>query len=282
MPWPSSTVAALALALCSTTLYSALTLITYLRIARVRSADPLHQTRSSSETRTLLPPDELQRQQLLRLLNRKEPRDPSPAASQSTFRIDMPSSSNREAASTYLTAPSHTHASVTRSRSRSNGPDDHAFALAALDGIPEHSSKREALQRARERSAQRQRDEVDLQPPVIVNTRTVEDAGAEIPLSERHPLEREGGFVRGRGSKDGVPKEGVWRPEDEEEAGYEEEDAGYPAGRFQNGYAGYEVVDLEPPRVGAELEEQMGVRGELEAEVVPRIVRVQTDGWPGS
>ena len=115
--------------------------------------------------------------------------------------------------------------------------------------------KQQALERARERSQQSQSREVSQGPPIIVNTRLL-DGLPEVPLSERHPLER-GEFIRGRRSKDEpYPAEGVYRPEDED---YANEDYAY-----DRDTAG----------------DQTQLRGELEAVAIPRIVRVQTDGWP--
>ena len=106
--------------------------------------------------------------------------------------------------------------------------------------------------------------EVSRGPPVIVDTRLPDDLEG-IPLSERHPLNRVGEFVRGRTSKEEpYSVEGVYRPEDD--------------------YNVNVIAQVKRPKV--ELEGcQRGTRphpGELEAEVIPRLVRVQTDGWPES
>lgn len=140
----------------------------------------------------------------------------------------------------------------------------------AVQEIVPIDRKLQALERARAKSQQSRSRDVSQGPPIIVNTRRVDDV-EEIPLSERHPLERGGEFIRGRKSKDEpYPAEGVYRPEDEDhsydvDATTEVQQAG---------------IELEDSQRGRRQHQQP--RGELEAEVIPRIVRVQTDGWPGS
>jgi hypothetical protein len=146
-----------------------------------------------------------------------------------------------------------------------------------MDGSPIHEhftvppqvepidSQLRTLERARARSQQTRSRDVSGGPPIIVNTRHVDDIG-EIPLSERHPLERAGEFIRGTTSKD-RPR-GVHRPED----------ADYTYDQDPNGVGRRVEIELEDSQRGRRLHG----RGELEAEVIPRIVRVQTDGWPQS
>ncbi|KAL8834407.1 MAG: hypothetical protein Q9170_003775, partial [Blastenia crenularia] len=105
----SSSLAALILSLISTTTYLTLTIFTFRKIHIVRSRDTMHRRTSDGESYHLLPEDEMQRQQLLRLLRRentnsdKIQKPNSAEASQSTFRIDLPESLRRM--ETRLTAP---------------------------------------------------------------------------------------------------------------------------------------------------------------------------------
>lgn len=259
--WTTSSIVALVLALVSATIYAILSILTYYKIHHIRSRDITRRKRGDSETGfTLLrPEDDPQRQQLLRLLQQTKETDKA-SPSQSTYRIDIPENSRVSHATkttpTYLAAPSTIYES--QGRSMEITPTEAQFALMKpiMQEVP-IDRKQQALERARERSRQSQSRDVSQGPPIIVNTRLVEDL-PEIPLSERHPLER-GEFIRGSKSKDEpYPAEGVYRPEDEE---YANEDYAF---------------DRDTTT------EQTRFRGELEAEVIPRIVRVQTDGWPAS
>ncbi|KAL8847012.1 MAG: hypothetical protein Q9221_007925 [Calogaya cf. arnoldii] len=108
--WDSSSIAAIVLAAISSAIYLALTLITFRKIHMVRARDAMHRHHSDSESYHLLPEDEMQRQQLLRLLlQRENSKKVSPNASQSTFRIDLPDSLRRT--ETRLTAPQSVHES---------------------------------------------------------------------------------------------------------------------------------------------------------------------------
>ncbi|MCJ1377839.1 hypothetical protein MMC17_000935 [Xylographa soralifera] len=264
--WTTASISALILALVSSIIYAALAILTFHKISSIRSYDSGRRNRADSESHTLLPEDELQRQQLLRLLLQKEGDKTSPAVSQSTFRIDIPENSKASAATTtttYLAAPTTAYGG--QNRNAGSTPIEQQFALLRgdfQDTVPDR--KLQALVRARERSSISRSRETSEGPPVIINTRTVDDIG-EIPLSERHPLERED-FIRGTHIKDDpFHAGGVYRPEDEEYA--------------------YEIAtrraeaELEDSERGRRLHTE---RRELEAEVIPRIVRVQTDGWPES
>ncbi|KAL8756978.1 MAG: hypothetical protein Q9199_002568 [Rusavskia elegans] len=113
--WESSCIAAIVLAAISSATYLTLTLITFRKIHMVRARDAMHRHHSDSESYHLLPEDEMQRQQLLRLLlQRENSKKVSPDASQSTFRIDLPDSLRR--IETRLTAPQ----SVYESRDNAN------------------------------------------------------------------------------------------------------------------------------------------------------------------
>lgn len=215
--------------------------------------------------------DDRVQKQLLGLLQQKEVVKTSPDASQSTFRIDIPENSKVSngagATTSYLAAPSNVYESRNRSMDTSAIEDQFSLMRGAVQEIAPVDRKLQALERARAKSQQSRSREVSRGPPVIVDTRLPDDIEG-IPLSERHPLERGGEFIRGRKSKDEpYPVEGVYRPEDD--------------------YNVDAIAQVKRPEVELE-DRQRGRRqyphhrGELEAEVIPRIVRVQTDGWPES
>ncbi|KAI4140756.1 MAG: hypothetical protein LQ340_007801, partial [Diploschistes diacapsis] len=95
--WTTSSIASLVLALISSLIYAFISLLIHLKISRIRSTSPQTRSRSKgkrlsgAETIKLLPEEELQRQNLLRLLspNDNSPRV-SPSHSQSTFIITIP------------------------------------------------------------------------------------------------------------------------------------------------------------------------------------------------
>ncbi|KAL8675527.1 MAG: hypothetical protein Q9168_000039 [Polycauliona sp. 1 TL-2023] len=108
--WDSSSIAAVVLAAVSSATFLTLTLITFRKVHMVRARDAMHRHHSDSESYHLLPEDEMQRQQLLRLLlQRENSKKVSTDASQSTFRIDLPDSLRRM--ETRLTAPQNVYES---------------------------------------------------------------------------------------------------------------------------------------------------------------------------
>lgn len=114
--WNASSIIAVTLATVSTLIYLILALITYHSIHNVRSRDAMHRHHSDGEA--LLPEDEMQRQQLLRLLLHKDGKKVGSEASRSTYRIDLPETLRR--VTTHLSAPQHVYGHDTRpSRSRS-------------------------------------------------------------------------------------------------------------------------------------------------------------------
>lgn len=114
--WNASSIVAIILATVSTLVYLIFALITYRSIHSVRSRDAMH--RHNSDGEALLPEDEMQRQQLLRLLLHKDGKKVSSEASRSTYRIDLPDTLRR--VTTHLSAPQHVYGFDTRpSRSRS-------------------------------------------------------------------------------------------------------------------------------------------------------------------
>ena len=243
--------------------------------------------RNGSESINLLPETELQRQQLLRLLLQKEgDKKSSPAASQSTFWIDLPDAlkHGRETkqSTSYLSPPSHIHEGPRRSLSSIPLEEQFSLVHGNVQEAP-IDRKQQTLERARARSQDMRSRESSRTPPVIVNTRTPPHPVADLPLSEIHPLERDG-FIRGIPVKDEpYHPAGVYRPE-EEEYSYDASAAGRRT-ELELEDRGRREAELEgSQRVQAELAAGRGrqrMGGELEAEAVPRIVRVQTDGWPG-
>jgi len=114
--WNASSIVAVTLAAASTLIYLIFALITYRSIHTVRSRDAMH--RHNSDGEALLPEDEMQRQQLLRLLLHKDGKKVSSEASRSTYRIDLPDTIRR--VTTHLSAPQNVYGIDTRpSRSRS-------------------------------------------------------------------------------------------------------------------------------------------------------------------
>lgn len=78
-------------------IYAILSILVFHKISIVRKRDALHRRPSSwqEDSSALLTEDDAQRQQLLRLLRKSNAdRAPSPALSQSTYRIDLPESVN--------------------------------------------------------------------------------------------------------------------------------------------------------------------------------------------
>lgn len=97
LPWTSRSITAMAIALSSTTIYAIIAIMIYHQISIVRKRDALHRRPSSwqEDSSSLLTEDDAQRQQLLRLLRKSNTdRAPSPALSQSTYRIDLPETVN--------------------------------------------------------------------------------------------------------------------------------------------------------------------------------------------
>lgn len=271
-PWSTASIAALCLALISSAIYALLSFLLFRRVNAVRNGDKssTRQRYSGSETLTLLPEEELQRQNLLRLLKQKE--SPRVSPSQSTFRIDIPdnaraarnplppatpfSNDPHNPAISHLAAPSATYESASsRGRSTSAGlrgltiDEQFAFHRGNVQE-PAMSSQQATLEAARARTRDtRMREEQYTPPsdsesiggpPVIVNTRRYTDDIAEIPLSERHPLERDENYIAGDANKDKQEFEnlydgpGVYRPEDQDYGGHDYEEDEGPT---------YEIVD---------------------------------------
>jgi hypothetical protein len=231
--WTTASISAVSLACASSLIYASLSILTFVKMVRVRSEA---ERRPDSESTMLLPEGELQRQQLLRLLLQKESDKASPQTAQATFRIDIPDTaklSHRPSApdlaaaaplATHLAAPSH----VYESRGRSIAAlaiDDQFALLRGQVAEPPMDRRQAALERARARSQQQQqqqaayaaarpglsRESSGSRPPIIVNTRAL--AGPEVPIEELHPLERSP-FIRGtQAPKDDYSAQRVYRAE---------------------------------------------------------------------
>ena len=171
---------ALILSATSSTIYLFLNLHTARLIDHVRTRDSTNRNyRSDSESIHLLPEDELQRQQLLRLLMAREPsnKKSSPDSSQSTFRIDIPEtlkfgSGNRDRVNnntinkhpenaSLLSAPQSMYEGAGRSRSVGSTPSSQRSQAARGLGVGViHDAPIDprllALERARERSREAQ------------------------------------------------------------------------------------------------------------------------------
>ena len=119
--WNTSSVAALSLATISSLVYIVLYLFRFRKVYIVRSRDAMH--RHNSDGESLLPEDEMQRQQLLRLLLQRDGKKVSSELSRSTYRIDLPNDTRRSA--THLSAPQNVYGNdgrAGRSRSEPNVP----------------------------------------------------------------------------------------------------------------------------------------------------------------
>lgn len=274
--WTSSSISALTLATISTLIYTVLSLITFRKIHMVRSRDAMHRHTADADSIHLDPEDEQQRQQLLRLLQQRDTvKKVSSEASQSTFRIDLPDSLRRSG--THLSAPSNVYE---RSRNHptvafANWPPYPTPIITTQPPTSDiiHSQDVETpldprlahMDRALPRGAD---GGPDLGVPGIVNTRypvdKAEEAGYSLGahphhLHERHPLERE---------------RAQYRMETEEEQDRRRRSLSRESRRVE---IEMETRRSEPGKGEAGRGPQ---RGELEGvEVVPRIVRVETDGW---
>ena len=89
----------------SSLIYAILYLLKFRKVYMVRSRDAMHRHHSDGEA--LLPEDEQQRQQLLRLLLQRDGKKVSSELSRSTYRIDLPTDMRRSA--THLSAPQNVY-----------------------------------------------------------------------------------------------------------------------------------------------------------------------------
>ncbi|KAI4091753.1 MAG: hypothetical protein LQ339_008075 [Xanthoria mediterranea] len=317
--WDSSSLTAIVLAAISSATYLALTLITFRKIHMVRARDAMHRHHSDSESYHLLPEDEMQRQQLLRLLlQRENSKKVSPDASQSTFRIDLPDSLRRM--ETRLTAPQ----SVYESRDNANY-NNRSFNFSPLSPFSSsrrgHPSPYEAVaqQDFQPPLPQQQHQPSQSAPPltqiierdfsysshssrappyssgdattttVSTNGYPTEKADAIVDLhGEIHPLEREREGERERPQYRVVdappmpPTPPVLKrsPDRSRLMAPRKKDKRFGSGRKEEAVGRQRSTSRESRR--AEIEMERGDPGRIELEGVktsPRIQRVETDGW---
>ncbi|MCJ1359948.1 MAG: hypothetical protein MMC33_009951 [Icmadophila ericetorum] len=211
--WNTASISALTLALTSGMIYGGLTLYTFRKVQFIRTSDK--NRNSDSETMHLIPEDEQQRQQLLRLLLAKE-NETRTSTSQHTYWIDLPDplkngrdsmlpGANNNMQTGYSVQMPYPTASNNyesqRRRSGSNPMNERVtFLRSDSQRAPETSPKSADLQRlekARERTQPqevvRSRDS-SASPvrPTLMNARSTISDAYNTPLSERHPLERQG------------------------------------------------------------------------------------------
>ncbi len=270
--WTSYSISALTLATISTLIYAVLALITFRKIHIVRARDAMHRHTADHDSIHLDPEDEQQRQQLLRLLQQRDStKKVSSEASESTFRIDLPDSLRRSA--THLSAPSNVY-ERSRHPPAGTGANWPAYPTPIItteppvpDLLPGHGAHlpRDPRGPHVERMLPHGADGgADRGGPGIVHTRypvdKAEEAGYSIDahphlLHERHPLERE---------------RAQYRMETAEEEDRRRRSLSRESRRVE--------IEMETRRT--EPGRGPPPRGELEGvEVVPRIVRVETDGW---
>lgn len=214
------------LGVVSSVLYAGLTFVAFRKVQRVRnSTQSSIPIRESSENLKLLPEEEMQRQNLIRLLGKNEEN----RSAQQTYRIGIPDNAVALRTPPPLTGPlpglgmsgnlaggppsPYNNQNLTQNLSIDTGRSATQFGFPYGVGSESSVSAQIAtLEAARERARITQmraappspRDEEDSlpYPPVIVNTRNpYADDISNIPLSERHPLERQG-HIKGRASKD--------------------------------------------------------------------------------
>lgn len=266
-PWSSSSISALALAAISTLIYTLLALLTYRKIHIVRMRDAMHRHTPDGEHIQLLPEDEQQRRQLLRLLReRNAGRGVSPEASQSTFRIDLPENLRRS-----NTLPS-TPDSVYEAHSRTYTPTSDRFVHSSMPQPIPHLSPNPVINQNQQ-----------LQPPDASFDPRPINVGSDY-------------FVRGA---DGVPhncdsgKALTGYPKEKAQEAYGGavllvNGERHPLERERARYH-FETVEEQERRRSREnrrAEIEMGSRvagkGRAKIEgvtVTPRIARVETDGW---
>ncbi|KAI9783110.1 MAG: hypothetical protein M1839_004279 [Geoglossum umbratile] len=124
--WNSISIAAVTLAVTSTVAYSAAAIGAARSIDSIRKREArLRDPNTWHEDSSLLPEDEMTRQQLLRLLLKSDSdKPPSSGTNLSTFRIDIPDYRAEDEEERYLARPPSTYAGRSRSGSRTSA-DQH-------------------------------------------------------------------------------------------------------------------------------------------------------------
>lgn len=233
------------------------------KIYIVRTRDAMHRHHSTDESINLLPEDEMQRQQLLRLLlQRENGKKLSPDLSQSTFRIDLPDSLRRN--ETHLTAPQNIYGNHSRGRSV---PPAGPYLSPSTQYTPVQAQENPSL-------SESPFDPYQSPPSESSHTQHYisSDFGGPPPLtSTGYPAEK---------AEETAHLDGEVHPLEREDM------------RARPQYHVVEEVELKRQRSTsresrrAEIELERGVdegrRAELEGvKISPRIQRVETDGWGG-
>ncbi|KAI4189193.1 MAG: hypothetical protein L6R41_001636 [Letrouitia leprolyta] len=296
-----SSVAALVLSIFSTTTYLTLSLLTFRKIHVVRARDAMHRHRSDSDSYHLLPEDEMQRQQLLRLLerrttsNNKTHKPNSAEASQSTFRIDLPESLRRM--ETRLTAPRNVYEGRNERNNSFNDRSRNFSPLSQFASTRWTSSSYEPVAQENSQPSLLPQTPPFQQSERLIPERNFSQSSQAPPYSPGEveaPIEKRGEIADLTGEVHPLEREERARPQ------YRVVDAP-PDGRLLSpdpglrkvgrGADGKENRDVrrqrstsrESRRAEIELERDLhgdaGKRAELEGvRVSPRIMRVQTDG----
>lgn len=282
--WSSSSISALALATISTMIYTLLALLTYRKIHIVRMRDAMHRHTPDSEHVQLLPEDEQQRRQLLRLLRERDAgRGVSPEASQSTFRIDLPDNLRRS--NTLLSTPD----SVYEARSRTYTPiSDRPVYPSMPQPIP-HLFPNPVLNQ----NLEVQHPDASFAPPPINMGSDYFVRGADaVPhnsdpgkLNTRYPNEKAEEVYGGAM----LLVNGEQHPLERKRARYHFETVEEQERRRRSASREDRRAEIEmgsritsKGRAGIEMRSQNTVKEKAEIErvaVTPRIARVETDGW---
>lgn len=268
--WSSASISALALATISTIIYTLLALLTYRKIRIVRMRDAMHRHTPDNEHIQLLPEDEQQRRQLLRLLRERDAdRGVSPEASQSTFRIDLPENLRRS--NTLLSTPD----SVYEARSRT---------YTSISDRPVYPSMPQPISHLSPNPVVNQN--LQIQPPDASFDRRPINMGSDyfVRGAAAVPHNSDPGKPNTRYPNEKVEEayggamllvNGERHPLERERAQYhfetvEEQERRRRSPSRENRRAEIEMGSRNTGKGGAEIE---GVA------VTPRIARVETDGW---
>ncbi|KAL8942637.1 MAG: hypothetical protein Q9216_001550 [Gyalolechia sp. 2 TL-2023] len=299
-----SSLAALITSIFSTTTYLSLSLLTLRKIHVVRARDAMHRHRSDSESYHF-PEDEMQRQQLLRLLERrttantKFQKPNSAEASQSTFRIDLPESLRRM--ETRLTAPRNVYEGRSERNNNFNERDVSSSPLSAFASTRWTSSPYQPV--PQENSQPPQLPQTPLsQPEQLIPERNFSQSSqappyspgeVEAPIEKRgeiadltgevHPLEREERARPQYRVVDAPPHGGLLSPDPNPNPKKVRRGAGW---KGDGDARRQRSTSRESRRAEIELERDpggnAGRRAELEGvRISPRIMRVETDGLWG-
>ncbi|KAL8715563.1 MAG: hypothetical protein Q9220_000899 [cf. Caloplaca sp. 1 TL-2023] len=289
--------AAIILAAISTAVYLVLTLMTFRSIHIVRARDAMHRHHSDSESYHLLPEDEMQRQQLLRLLlQRENSKKVSPDVGQSTFRIDLPESLRRM--ETHLTAPQ----SVYESRDNRENYNSRSFNFSPLSPFSSSRNRPSPYEAVSQEQPPvppipQQHQEPSMNQTIARDFSTSSHAppysaapGAGDGSISRYPTEKSHNIADLHGEIHPLERERpqyhVVEPPAEEDVTRLMDPRRNPRKGGQGDIRRQRSTSRESRRAEIELERGKGKskgdshRAELEGiKISPRINRVETDGW---